>query len=440
MYASSSSSDPAPSILRHKPFAFFWFARGFTSIAFQIQGVAVGWQVYALTGSAFYLGLVGLAQFLPMFVLTLAVGHVADRYDRRIVVRLCQIVEGLAAAALAFGSFSGWQTKESILAVVFVAGAARAFEGPTMQALVPGLVPGPLIPRAVAWSASAHQTGTILGPALGGLLYMAGPTAAYATASILFLTASSLVALIRIERTPPNREPVSLQSLFAGIVFIRNQPVILGAISLDLFAVLLGGATALLPVYARDILAAGPWGLGLLRSAPAVGALAMSIFLARHTIEHRIGWIMFGAVVIFGVATIVFALSTSFVLSLGALVVLGAADVISVVIRSSLVQIKTPDEMRGRVSAVNSMFIGTSNQLGEFESGLTAALFGVVPAVLIGGVGTLVVVIIWMRLFPPLLRIDSLKPDGADRFSSLGSGNDKKVPAEKLRNSGNLSP
>ena len=252
----------------------------------------------------------------------------------------------------------------------------------------------------MAWSASAHQTATILGPALGGLLYTAGPTAAYATASILFLTASSLIALIRIERTPPNREPVSLQSLFAGIVFIRNQPVILGAISLDLFAVLLGGATALLPVYARDILVAGPWGLGLLRSAPAVGALAMSIFLARKMIEHRIGWIMFVAVVIFGVATIVFAISTSFVLSLGALVVLGAADVISVVIRSSLVQIKTPDEMRGRVSAVNSMFIGTSNQLGEFESGLTAALFGGrARCVLIGGVGTLVVVIIWMRLF-----------------------------------------
>ena len=402
-------------MLRHKPFAFFWFARGFTSIAFQIQGVAVGWQVYALTGSPFYLGLVGLAQFLPMFLLTLAVGHVADRYDRRIIVRLCQIVEGLAAAALAFGSLSGWQSKESILAVVFIAGAARAFEAPTIHALVPGLVPAQLIPRAVAWSASAHQTATILGPALGGLLYTAGPTAAYATASILFLTASSLVALIRIERTPPNREPVSLQSLFAGIVFIRNQPVILGAISLDLFAVLLGGATALLPVYARDILVTGPWGLGLLRSAPAVGALAMSIFLARSTIERRIGRIMFGAVVIFGAATIVFALSTSFVMSLGALVVLGAADVISVVIRSSLVQIKTPDEMRGRVSAVNSMFIGTSNQLGEFESGLTAALFGVVPAVLIGGVGTLIVVIIWMRLFPQLVKIDSLKPDAAKR-------------------------
>jgi MFS family permease len=413
-------------MLRHKPFAYFWFARGFGSIAFQIQGVAVGWQVYALTGSPFYLGLVGLAQFLPMFLLTLAVGHVADRYDRRMIVRLCQIAEGLAAAALAFGSFSGWQSKESILAVVFIAGAARAFEAPTIHALVPGLVPALLIPHAMAWSASAHQTATILGPAIGGLLYTAGPTAAYGTASILFLTASLLIGLIRIERAPPNREPVSLQSLFAGIVFIRNQPVVLGAISLDLFAVLLGGATALLPVYARDILVAGPWGLGLLRSAPAVGALAMSIFLARKMIEHRIGRVMFGAVVVFGVATIVFALSTSFVLSLGALVVLGAADVISVVIRSSLVQIKTPDEMRGRVSAVNSMFIGTSNQLGEFESGLTAALFGVVPAVLIGGVGTIVVVILWMRLFPQLLRIDSLKPDAAHRFSSLGPGNDRK--------------
>lgn len=419
-------------MLRHRPFAFFWFARGFTSIAFQIQGVAVGWQVYALTGSPFYLGLVGLAQFLPMFLLTLAVGHVADRYDRRMVVRLCQIVEGLAAAALAFGSFSGWQSKESILVVVSIAGAARAFEAPTIHALVPGLVPALLIPRAMAWSASAHQTATILGPAIGGLLYTAGPTAAYATASILFLTASLLIALIRIERAPPNREPVSLQSLFAGIVFIRNQPVVLGAISLDLFAVLLGGATALLPVYARDILVAGPWGLGLLRSAPAVGALAMSIFLARKMIEHRIGWVMFVAVVIFGVATIVFAISTSFVLSLGALVVLGAADVISVVIRSSLVQIKTPDEMRGRVSAVNSMFIGTSNQLGEFESGLTAALFGVVPAVLMGGVGTIVVVILWMRLFPQLLRIDSLKPDVADRSTSLRSENNKKVLEKNL--------
>jgi len=416
MDASPSSSSAQPSILHHRPFALFWFARGFTSIAFQMQGVAVGWQIYALTGSPFYLGLVGLAQFFPMFLLTLAVGHIADRYDRRVVVRLCEIVEGLAAAVLAVCSFGGWQSKESILIVVFITGAARAFEGPTIQALVPGLVPASIIPRAMAWSASAHQTATILGPALGGLLYTGGPTTAYATASILFLTASSLVALIRIERPPPHREPVSLQSLFAGIVFIRSQPVILGAISLDLFAVLLGGATALLPVYARDILVAGPWGLGLLRSAPAVGALTMSLFLARHMIEHRIGWVMFGAVVIFGIATIMFALSTSFVLSLGALAVLGAADVISVVIRSSLVQIKTPDEMRGRVSAVNSMFIGTSNQLGEFESGLTAALFGVVPAVLIGGVGTIVVVLVWVRLFPELVQVDSLKSGASGKW------------------------
>src|SRR5512139_2834530 len=232
MDAPSPSSGSQPSILRHRPFAFFWLARGFTSIAFQIQGVAVGWQVYALTGSPFYLGLVGLAQFLPMFLLTLAVGHVADRYDRRMIVRLCQIVEGLAAAALAFGSFSGWQSKESILGVVFIAGAARAFEAPTLQALVPGLVPALLIPRAMAWSASAHQTATILGPAIGGLLYMGGPTPAYATASILFLTASLLIALIRIERPPFNRGPVSLQALLAVIVFIRNQPVVLGAISL----------------------------------------------------------------------------------------------------------------------------------------------------------------------------------------------------------------
>jgi MFS family permease len=403
------SLSPASSIMRQKPFALFWYARVATIIAFQMVGVAVGWQIYALTNSALYLGLVGLAQFLPMFLLTLVVGHVADRYDRRTVARVCQIVEGAAAGALALGSFGGWQSKESILAIVFAVGAARAFEGPTMHALMPGLVPAPLIPRAAAWSASALQTASILGPALGGMLYAAGPTTVYAVACILFLTASMLVALIRITRVPPSREPLSLRSLFAGITFIRSQPAILGAISLDLFAVLLGGATALLPVYARDILNTGPWGLGLLRSAPAAGALAMSVFLARHPLRRRVGRTMFGAVAIFGVATIVFAVSTSFVLSLGALVVLGAADVFSVVIRQSLVQIETPDEMRGRVSAVNSMFIGTSNQLGEFESGVTAALFGVVPAVLIGGIGTILVVLIWLRLFPELARVDSLE-------------------------------
>lgn len=380
-----------------------------------MQAVAVGWQGYELTRSAFYLGLVGLAQFLPMFHLTLAVGHVADRHDRRLVARVCQIVEGVTAGTLALGSASGWLSKESLLGIVFVAGAARAFEGPTMQALVPGLVSAPFIPRAAAWAASANQTATIPGPALGGVLYAAGPTTVYATASILFLAAHLLIALIQIERVTPNREPVSLESLFAGIAFIRSRPAILGAISLDLFAVLLGGATALLPVYTRDLLGTGPWGLGLLRSAPAIGALSMSVFLAHHPLQRRVGRVMFGAVGIFGVATIVFAVSTLFVLSLGMLVVLGAADVISVVIRNSLVQIETPDEMRGRVSAVNSMFIGTSNQLGEFESGVTAAMFGVVPAVLIGGVGTLLVMIIW-RASPRNLLASIPWGNWCDRF------------------------
>jgi len=407
--------ETSSSILQHTPFTKFWCARVFTSIAFQMQAVAVGWQIYALTGSAWYLGLVGLAQFLPMFMLTLAVGHVADRYDRRLVIRICQTIEGLGAAMLAVGSFSGWQCKESILAIVFVMGAARAFEGPTMQALIPGLVPINLLSRALAWSASANQTATIIGPALGGLLYAAGPTTVYAAVSTLFLAASFFITLIRLDYAPPKREPASLQSLFAGIAYIRSHPAILGAISLDLFAVLLGGATALLPIYAKDILMTGAWGLGLLRSAPAIGALTMSIYLARNPLRQRVGRIMFGSVMVFGLATIVFALSTSFSLSLTALVILGAADVISVVIRTSLVQMETPDEMRGRVSAVNFMFIGTSNQLGEFESGATAALFGTVPAALIGGIGTIIVVFAWMRLFPQLLQTDTLEKK-ADRL------------------------
>jgi MFS family permease len=404
----SSGSTSDASLLRHRPFAFFWCARVATSLAFQMQAVAVGWQGYALTGSAFYLGLIGLAQFLPMFLLSLVVGQVVDRFDRRRVAGLCQLIEALAVAALAAGSASGWLGREGLLAIVCVVGAARAFEGPTLHALVPGLVPALVLPRAIAGAASANQTATILGPALGGLLYGAGPTAVYAAAGALFLGASLLVTGIRIQRVPPTREPVSLQSLFAGVAFIRSRPAILGAISLDLFAVLLGGATALLPIYARDLLRTGPWGLGFLRAAPAVGALSMSLVLAHHPLRRRVGRIMFGAVTLFGLATIAFAVSTSFLLSLGALVVLGAADVISVVIRNSLVQIQTPDAMRGRVSAVHSMFIGTSNQLGEFESGVTAALFGVVPAAVLGGVGTIAVSLLWWRLFPDLARIDSL--------------------------------
>ena len=405
---------PAPqlaapaSVLRHPAFALFWASRVFSTVAFQMQAVAIGWQVYGLTGSAFALGLVGLAQFVPALALAFVVGPVADRFDRRHIVRLCQAVEGLAIAGLAVAWFTGNLDIGPIFGAIFVIGCARAFEAPTLQALLPGLIPVDLLPRALAWSSTASQTAIICGPAVGGLLYAISPGTVYAVSAALFLVSCCLIGLIRLERVPPRREPVTLASVFAGVAFIRSRPAVLGAISLDLFAVLLGGATALLPIFARDILEIGPWGLGILRSAPALGALFMSLVLAHTPLRGKVGRIMFAAVALFGLATIVFALSTSFWLSLAALVVLGAADSISVVIRLSLVQLETPDEMRGRVSAVNFIFIGTSNQLGEFESGLTAAWFGAVPAALIGGIGTLLVVLIWMRAFPALARRDRL--------------------------------
>jgi MFS family permease len=278
-----------------------------------------------------------------------------------------------------------------------------------MQALMPNLVTAELFPRAAAWFASATQTAVVIGPAIGGFLYIFGPTSVYFAIGLLFLAASLLVVLVQARQASPKVDRADLQSLFAGIAFIRSKPEILGSISLDLFAVLLGGATALLPIYAREILNVGPVGLGILRAAPAVGALLMSVLLARRPLRHRVGQIMFMAVTVFGIATIGFAVSTSFVLSIAMLIILGAADVISVVVRSALVQLRTPDEMRGRVSAVNSMFIGTSNQLGEFESGLTASWFGTVPSVLIGGIGTIIVAAIWMRLFPALLNADRLE-------------------------------
>lgn len=373
--------------------------------------VAVGWQIYALTKSPFFLGLVGLAHFLPMFLLTLIVGQAADRYERKKILSLCQFLQGAGAFVLAAGSYGGWLNKESILTIVFLFGAARAFELPTGQALMPNLVSRELLSRAIAWSTSFTVSAFIAGPALGGFLYAAGPFAAYMVMGALFWGASLIVSFIQVETSTLGREATGLQSVFAGIGFIRSKPEILGAISLDLFAVLLGGATALLPVYAREILSVGPWGLGILRSAPAVGALLMALYLANNPIRHKMGRTMFVAVIVFGAATTGFAVSTSFILSLGMLVILGAADVVSVVIRQSLVQMRTPDAMRGRVSAVNYLFVGTSNQLGEFESGVTAAWLGVVPAVLLGGLGTICVSLIWMRLFPSLLRAD--RPEGA---------------------------
>ena len=399
---------PSEPLLHHKPFALFWSARVCSSFAFQMQSVAIGWQVYALTGSAFDLGLVGLAQFLPVLLLTLAVGHVADRYDRRRIVATCQLVEAAASATLAWGTAAGWLGVHGIFAVVAVVGAARAFESPTLSALMPGLVGAERLQQASAWSASANQTATIIGPAFGGLLYAVGAPIPFALAAGLVLVAAVAVMLIRVDRPAPIREPATIRSVLSGLTYIWTHPAVLGAISLDLFAVLFGGAAALFPVYARDVLHTGSWGLGVLRAAPAVGALAMSILLARKPVRRHAGRLMFGAVIVFGLATIAFAVSHSLAVSILVLVVLGAADVVSVVIRFALVQIRTPDAMRGRVSAVNMLFIGASNQLGEFESGMTAALLGAVPATLLGGVGTIGVAMLWMRLFPALRDIDEL--------------------------------
>lgn len=405
----SKKNPSAQSLLGHPPFMFFLLARVFSAIAFQICGVAVGWQIYALSGSTFNLGLVGLVQFLPMVALTLVAGHVADRCERRSILRACQAIEGCAAALLAVGCFGGWLHIAGIFLAIASIGASRSFENPAMAALLPGLVPAHRLSKAAAMSSSALQTAFIIGPALGGLLYAAGPTAPYAVAASLFFCAALLSSLIRLERVPQRSETQNFKSVFSGISFIKSRPAVLGAISLDLFAVLLGGATALLPVYASDILHTGAGGLGMLRSAPAVGALVMSVLLARFPLKDKVGRIMFAAVIVFGLATVIFALSTSLALSFGALLALGASDVFSVVIRHTLVQLATPDDMRGRVSAVNALFIGTSNQLGEFESGVTAALLGTVPAVMLGGIGTIAVALGWMYLFPELRNVDSFE-------------------------------
>ena len=399
--------SPQPSILRHRPFLLFWCSRVLSTLCFQMLAVAVGWQLYALTGSALDLGLVGLVQFIPVLVLTLPAGHWADRGDRRAIVAGCQGLVAVLAALLLLGSLQGWLGREQIFALIGLVGCARAVEAPNMASLLPGLVPRAVFPRAAAWSASANQTAQILGPALGGVLYVFGPAAAYGTAAVLLLAAAAAAIAIRAPRLPPG-EARGLAALLMGFGFVRRHRLVLGAISLDLFAVLLGGAVALLPIFARDVLGTGPAGLGLLRASPALGALGMSVLLANRPLRAPVGPKMFGALLVFGVASTVFALSDSLWLSVAALAVVGAADVVSVVVRSSLVQLQTPDEMRGRVSAVNSLFVGASNQLGDFRAGAVAALVGAVPAAVLGGLGTLAVALLWMRLFPELRRLRDL--------------------------------
>jgi MFS family permease len=382
--------------MQQRPFVLFWLARLASTMGYQMLALTIGWQIYELTNSALDLGLVGLIQFVPAVVLTLLIGHTADRYDRRLIVRVAQGVYVLAAVMITLA--------------VFMIGCARAFELPTAHALAPSLVPVPMISRAVAAWTSANQTAIICGPALGGLIYALSPVLVGVICLILFACSITLISFVQAKGPPQKREPPTLASVLAGFEYIRSRRRLLGVITLDLFVVILGGATALLPIYARDILSVGPVGLGLLRSAPAVGALITSIVLARHPVERHIGRKMFAVVGIFGVTTIVFGLSDWFPLSLLALAVLGASDAVSIVIRFSLVQIETPDEKRGRVSAINYLFVGSSNTLGEFESGLVAAWLGAVPSVVIGGLGSLLVATVWMMLFPDLRRIDRFEP------------------------------
>jgi MFS family permease len=406
----SVSTKSASSLLQQRPFVLFCMARLFSTIGYQMLAVAIGWQVYELTNSAFDLGLVGLIQFVPAVVLTLMIGHAADRYDRRLIVRTAHGVYALAAVMITAALLAGVLTRDLLFGAVFLIGCARAFESPTAHALAPTLVPGPLVPRAVAAWTSANQTAIICGPALGGLIYTISPMLVGALCLVFFTASITLITFVRAKGPVANREPPTFASVLAGFEYIRTRRRLLGVITLDLFVVLLGGATALLPIYARDILAVGPIGLGLLRSAPAAGALITSIVLSRYPVERHIGRKMFAVVAIYGMATIIFALSTSFPLSLLVLAMLGASDAVSIVIRFSLVQIETPDDKRGRVSAINYLFVGSSNTLGEFESGTVAAWLGAVPSVLVGGFGSLLIAGIWMLLFPDLRRIDRFEP------------------------------
>ena len=398
--------------LRHRNFAFYLSTRLLGTIAVQMQNVAVGWQVYAMTGNALDLGWIGLAQFAPFVALVLVAGQAADHFNRRTIIIVCHGVELLCALILLLFTLGGFQVLWPVFAVLALFGAARAFRMPTSQAILMNLVPLESFGNAVAISSSGFHVAVIVGPTVGGLLYLFGPAVVYGMAATLFLLAMLLMGSTHVEPPTVHKETPNWNTLLEGLRFVRSRPIVLGAISLDLFAVLFGGATALLPAFASDMLQVGPHGLGLLRTAPGVGAALMSILLTFKPMSRRVGYWMFGGVALFGLTTIVFGLSQSFWLSLFALFVLGASDMISVYIRHLLVQMETPDTIRGRVSAVNAVFIGASNELGEFESGLTAAGFGLVPAVVVGGVATLAVTAVWMWRFPALRRMDRFPGSG----------------------------
>ena len=394
---------------RHRSFTLYWLARFLSTFGIQIISVAVGWQIYDLTRDPFDLGLIGLVQFLPSLLLILVTGAVADRFGRRMIMGICEIVALFCALALVFLTLRGLTSPLPVFAILLVFGTARAFFAPASTSLAPNLVPEEDLANAIAWNSMSWQSATILGPVAGGLLYGLGAATPYWTSTALFLCGSVLIFTIARPKQQRGVHNQSWETLSAGFRYIWREKIVLGAISLDMFAVLLGGAVALMPVFARDILELGPWGLGLLRAAPGVGAVAMAIYLTAHPFQSRAGHAMFIAVGVFGAATTVFGLSTVAWLSILALAVMGAADMISVYVRQTLIQLWTPDALRGRVSAVNMVFIGASNELGEFRAGGMAALIGAVPAVALGGIGAVGVAGLWAFLFPGLRKIQRLR-------------------------------
>ena len=398
------------SLLAVRDFRIYLGATFLASLAVQAQSVAVGWQVYKITASPLSLGYVGLVQFLPTLALTLHAGAAADRHDRRLIMSASTLTRAITAGAFVALSVAKVSVIWPFYLTLVVFGIARAFAAPAADSLMPRLVPTSKFAEAVAWTSSSGQIATIAGPALGGVLYLLGPAAAYSVCGVLFVASAIGSFLIRARSEIKQTTKVHrLQTLTAGISYVRVHRVVLGAISLDLFAVLFGGATALLPIYARDILHVGPAGLGLMRSSPAIGATFVGLALGRLPLRRNAGAAMLVCVALFGVATIVFGFSTSFILSIAMLTGLGAADMVSVYVRGTMVQLATPDAMRGRVSAVDRLFVGASNELGGFESGVTAQWFGTVPAVVIGGVASIAIVAAWCWLFPEILHVDDLQ-------------------------------
>lgn len=399
------------SLLRHKQFALYWLTRIISTGGYQVISVAIQWEVYQLTGSALLLGVIGGILWIPVIIGTFVIGHVADHYDRRAVIRICQIAKALGAAILLAAAYFGFMSVGVIYAVVLIVGTGRAFEGPTLHTIPASIMPQEVLSRAIAAGSTAQQMGQVGGPFLGGLLLLWGANFVYAVCLVLFLLGAVFISLVEIKRPAKLKKTITLESAFAGITYIWNRPIIFGAVMLDLAAVLLGGVTALLPIFAQDILHAGPFGFGMLRASPAIGAILMGIVLANVQIDRHAGRIMVGAVVVYGLATAIFGFSTWIWLSMFMLAITGAADSVSVVVRHSLVQTRTPNEMLGRVMAVNSTFTGTTSNLGQLESGAVAALLGAGPAVVLGGIGATICALAWIKLFPDFWRVQSVIPE-----------------------------